>query len=271
MSTARRLQAMYESKQQEWEVVCDRLNSLRQAKAIETDPENKFKLEQRIKVVGQEQQTLLNELTQLEQQLSQLKNEEGKTTPSATSPPSVKEPYRREVVNSFSQQPSSFYSENQLWSNLETPPSVEYANLGQRLIAFIIDVVICFVLFYVSLQFFNGLRTAIVPGDSYGSLVHKIADIGSVVVAVLYHPVLEAWLGQTFGKGIVGITLTDLRGNKVGLGTSLSRFILKVISILFFGLGLITTGIALLNSPKKQGLHDSWTDCIVLTRRSLGG
>ena len=98
MSTARRLQAMYESKQQEWEVVCDRLTSLRQARTIETDPENKFKFDQRIKVVEQELKALQNELTQLEQQISQLKYIDHES-PAVTSSAFVNKNYGAEAKN----------------------------------------------------------------------------------------------------------------------------------------------------------------------------
>ncbi|MFN6564948.1 MAG: hypothetical protein RMY28_034840 [Nostoc sp. ChiSLP01] len=76
MSSVRRLQAMYDSKQQEWEVVHERLTSLRQAKLIETDPGNQFKLDRQIKSIEQELAVIEQELTQLEQQLTQVSHQD---------------------------------------------------------------------------------------------------------------------------------------------------------------------------------------------------
>jgi hypothetical protein len=106
MSTARRLESMYESKQQEWEVVHDRLTSLRQARTIETDPENKFKFDQRIKIVEQELKALQNELTQLEQQISQLKYIDHKS-PAVTSSAFVNKNYGAEAKNHINYQTPS--------------------------------------------------------------------------------------------------------------------------------------------------------------------
>ncbi|MBD2562633.1 hypothetical protein IQ274_10390 [Nostoc sp. LEGE 12447] len=75
MSSVRRLQAMYDSKQQEWDVVHERLTSLRQAKLIETDPGNQFKLDRQIKSIEQELGIIQQELTQFEQQLAQVRHE----------------------------------------------------------------------------------------------------------------------------------------------------------------------------------------------------
>ncbi|MFN6564949.1 MAG: hypothetical protein RMY28_034845 [Nostoc sp. ChiSLP01] len=80
MSSTRRLQVIYESKQQEWEAVHERLSSLRQSRTIETDPENQFKLDRRIKVIEQELKVIQDELNQIEHQLDLLGNSKDKST-----------------------------------------------------------------------------------------------------------------------------------------------------------------------------------------------
>jgi hypothetical protein len=76
MSVIRRLQARYESKQQDWELVHNRLAFLRQAKLIETDPGNQFRLDRQIKTVEQELAVIQQELTHYEQELSQVRSED---------------------------------------------------------------------------------------------------------------------------------------------------------------------------------------------------
>lgn len=79
MSSVQRLQVMYESKQQEWSVAHDRLTSLRQARLIETDASNQFKLDRQIKVGEQELAVIQQELDNLEHQLTQTKQTSRKT------------------------------------------------------------------------------------------------------------------------------------------------------------------------------------------------
>ncbi|WP_157943318.1 hypothetical protein [Nostoc sp. CENA543] len=104
MSSVRRLQAMYESKQQDWELVHDRLTSLRQAKLIETDPGNQFKLDRQIKTIEQELSVIQEELTQLEQQLSRTDSSKSRDEFIQTKPTSTKYQYH-EVRSSTSSTP----------------------------------------------------------------------------------------------------------------------------------------------------------------------
>ncbi|OUL34436.1 hypothetical protein BV372_13600 [Nostoc sp. T09] len=96
MSSKRRLQVIYESKQQEWETVHERLSSLRQSRTIETDPENQFKLDRRIKVIEQELKVIQDELNQIEHQLGLLGSSQDKYTPEQVKQTSFAQQQRRE-------------------------------------------------------------------------------------------------------------------------------------------------------------------------------
>lgn len=115
MSSVQRLQAMCESKQQEWDAVHARLNSLRQAKTIETDPENRFKLDHRIKIIEQELKNVQQELDQIEQQLSQVGANED----------------RKQKTNSSKSQTPSTQSINQTHRNSETSSGQNLTTLGK--------------------------------------------------------------------------------------------------------------------------------------------
>ena len=100
MSSVRRLQAIYEGKQQEWEATHDRLTSLRQARTIETDPENQFKLDRRVKVIEQELKVIQDELNQIEHQLELLGSTKDKSTPEQVTQTSFVQEQRRERSDS---------------------------------------------------------------------------------------------------------------------------------------------------------------------------
>ncbi|MBD2562632.1 hypothetical protein IQ274_10385 [Nostoc sp. LEGE 12447] len=96
MSSTRRLQVIYESKQQEWETVHERLNSLRQSRTIETDPENHFKLDRRVKAIEQELKVIQDELNQIEHQLDLLGSSKDESTPEKVTQTSFVQQQRRE-------------------------------------------------------------------------------------------------------------------------------------------------------------------------------
>lgn len=69
MSSIRRLQLMYESKQKEWEVVHARLTVLRQANLIETDPSNQFKFTHQVIAVEEEILSIEKQINEIEENL----------------------------------------------------------------------------------------------------------------------------------------------------------------------------------------------------------
>ncbi|MER3416968.1 MAG: hypothetical protein C4297_12250 [Gemmataceae bacterium] len=66
----------------------------------------------------------------------------------------------------------------------------------------------------------------------------------------------------TLGKMALGITVTDLEGNRIGFGKATGRFFGKIISALIFYIGFVMAAF----TEKKQGLHDMMAGCLVVNK-----
>ena len=83
------------------------------------------------------------------------------------------------------------------------------------------------------------------------------------VITWIYYAIFEASNKQgTLGKLAVGIKVTDLHGNRIGLGRASGRYFDKFISatIIFVGYIMVTF------TKRKQGLHDMLAGCLVINR-----
>ena len=66
----------------------------------------------------------------------------------------------------------------------------------------------------------------------------------------------------TIGKILTGIKVIDLRGERINIATASVRYIGKGLSFLLFFIGYLMVPF----SPKKQGLHDILSECLVVNR-----
>ena len=69
----------------------------------------------------------------------------------------------------------------------------------------------------------------------------------------------------TLGKFLIGIKVTDLEGNRINLRVAIVRLIGKQISFLLFFIGYFMVPF----NPKKQGLHDIISGCLVVTKHYI--
>jgi uncharacterized RDD family membrane protein YckC len=159
-----------------------------------------------------------------------------------------------------------------------------YAGFWLRLVAFVIDLIILFLLFTFIVGFTAvsmGLTAAlqqIQPGESPEAL--KAALGAGFMLAMLlivlagsasYFSSLEASAWQaTLGKKALGLYVTDLAGNRISFGRSSVRFFagkfiaigVPGLGILYFGLSCVFAGF----TPKKQALHDMISGCLVMRK-----
>lgn len=162
--------------------------------------------------------------------------------------------------------------------------SAAYAGFWLRLVAFVIDLLLLFLLFTFLLGFLAvsmGLTAAlqqIQPGESPEAL--KAALGAGFMLAMLlivlagsasYFSSLEAcpWQG-TLGKKALGLYVTDLAGNRISFGRSSVRFFAgKFIAIGVPGLGILYFVLSCVfagGTPKKQALHDIISGCLVMRK-----
>jgi uncharacterized RDD family membrane protein YckC len=147
-------------------------------------------------------------------------------------------------------------------------PRVQYAGFWERFFATLIDgVVLCpavAIVSYISCNVFispewaGSLELAAVFILPAVLLSYVIAS--TVVVSWLYYALLESSnLGATLGKGVMGIKVTDLNGEKISFVRATGRFLGKTFFCLVFIIFIMP-----IFSSKKQGLHDTITGCLVV-------
>lgn len=125
----------------------------------------------------------------------------------------------------------------------------KHAGFWLRLIAYIIDAAILGVI--------NSGVIFLLFALSASSWVETFLFIS---ITWCYYAFMESSSFQaTPGKLIVGIYVTDLKGNKISFGKASARFFGKYVSaaILFIGFFMIAF------DEKKQGLHDKMARCLV--------
>ena len=137
-------------------------------------------------------------------------------------------------------------------ATLSAGPSGPRANFGQRLVAFIIDVVI------VSIALFVLVGIAFAIDDALGVVAYIIAIIGGA----LYFAYFEGSpSGQTVGKKAVSIRVVDYNtGGPLGFGRGLIRWVARIPSQLVCYLGYFW----MLWDREKQTWHDKLATTVVV-------
>jgi uncharacterized RDD family membrane protein YckC len=141
-------------------------------------------------------------------------------------------------------------------------PDVEYAGLWKRLLAFIVDLGVTSIIFFalaVILPILLGPRL----GVPSGGVILAFAAALWLVIAWLYWAIMESSSRQsTVGKDLVGIAVTDGKGNRISFGKATLRHFGKIASVLLALSGLFMIGF----TARKQGLHDLITGSLVVMK-----
>jgi uncharacterized RDD family membrane protein YckC len=145
---------------------------------------------------------------------------------------------------------------------------MDYAGIGRRLVAFVIDIIPIIVLVTLVYFFLVGFdpaesgsgMTVAANARANGTVLQDRSRIrdGSLIVWLLYSALLEASpLRGTLGKRWLGIKVVDASGAPLTLGKSMARNASKVLSFLPLGLGFAW---ALFRSDRR-----TWHDLIAGT------
>jgi uncharacterized RDD family membrane protein YckC len=154
----------------------------------------------------------------------------------------------------------------------------EYAGIGRRFVAFIIDLLFILVLdlfitglFGLSEGFrmlYQRLIYHMPMTDRSGQVVNAlvpvpvILSIGILVILVpwLYNAILEASGNQaSLGKIALRIAVTDTRGDRVSFARATLRHFSKILILLTFLVGFIIAAF----TRQKQGIHDIIAGCLM--------
>lgn len=120
------------------------------------------------------------------------------------------------------------------------PYVIEYADAGKRIIAFIMDWVFLMLL----LRLFGWQSAS-----------------WTWVIWWLYFALMESSVRQaTIGKRIMGLKVTDLKGQRLTFGKASGRFFAKILSWMTLLIGFFMAFF----TEKRQALHDLITGCLVV-------
>jgi uncharacterized RDD family membrane protein YckC len=136
-------------------------------------------------------------------------------------------------------------------------PGVEFAPHGERLVAYIFDVLIVGVIYIVALILL-GILSVIAPILGLPLLI-----AAAILIPILYFPWFWARGGQTPGMRAFGLhVVRDRDGGSIGWGSALLRLIGYWINSLVFYIGFIW----ILIDKRRRGWHDLIASTVVIKR-----
>ncbi|MBF9255358.1 RDD family protein [Pontibacter sp. 172403-2] len=153
--------------------------------------------------------------------------------------------------------------------------STLYGSLTNRFVAFLVDTTLLFfwytILLYAMAKKPEHLYTWKDLWQENNLNLLNMILIGKTLFFNLYFPVLH-WLyytlleaspkQATIGKFTLGLEVTDVRGNRIGLAQANLRYFSKFASALPLCLGFLL----ILNTRRKQMLHDYIAQTVVTTK-----
>ncbi len=133
-------------------------------------------------------------------------------------------------------------------------PGVAFADHGERLIAYIIDLVVVFIA-TIALAIVGGILATIVP------ILAIVPFLGIFIISLVYFPYYWAKTGQTPGMKQQGIKVVrDRDGGPITMGTAILRLIGYWVSGLVFYIGYIWIFI----DKRRRGWHDLIAGTVVV-------
>lgn len=143
------------------------------------------------------------------------------------------------------------------------PYAVQYAGFWWRFLAYLIDGLISFCIFF-PLGIVLGVVMVATGEDpnSPSMLGARLLTNGlSFLITWLYYALCESssWQG-TIGKKALGLRVTDLNGQPINFAKATGRHFGKILSALILGIGFIMIAF----TDQKQGLHDTIAGTLVL-------
>ena len=179
-------------------------------------------------------------------------------------PPGGYHPYPQQ------QQPGGYQPYPQAGNQYRTGPSGPRANFGQRLVAWIIDVIITAIPVWIigallGATFFSfeidertgEMTTA--NGATAGSLL--LYNLISIALPLAYYAYFEGGSsGQTIGKRAMSIRVLRMSGTQLGWGLAIGRYFARILSFLPCLLGYFW----MLWDRERQTWHDKLTNTVVV-------
>jgi uncharacterized RDD family membrane protein YckC len=143
------------------------------------------------------------------------------------------------------------------------------AEIGDRLIAFLVDAAVIFSYYVVMQLVFGYLEEQNVISQNFTAENYWISVLLYAIVPFFYHLFSEViWNGKSLGKWALGLQVVRIDGTNPDLGNYLIRWIFRLVEITFtFGLVAL---VAVLVNGKGQRIGDiAAKTCLIKTRRKV--
>jgi uncharacterized RDD family membrane protein YckC len=134
--------------------------------------------------------------------------------------------------------------------------SIRYAGFWMRFWAYLLDLIVVGSIERLIIKpIFRALEIPLIEFNMFAPI-----SIASAIIFYLYFVLMTKNFNQTLGKMVFGIKVIDLKNDKLSWGTILfrewiGRFISATVVIGYIIVAFL---------PKKQGLHDLFTDTSVI-------
>lgn len=134
--------------------------------------------------------------------------------------------------------------------------SVRFAGFWMRFWAYLLDLIVIGSIERLIINpLFRILEIPLIEFNMFAPI-----SIASAIIFYLYFVLMTKYFNQTLGKMVFGLRVVDLKSDKLSWGTILfrewiGRFISATIVIGYIVVAFL---------PKKQGLHDVFTDTSVI-------
>lgn len=157
--------------------------------------------------------------------------------------------------------------------------NTNYAGFWLRFVAYIIDIIIVYVVqsfIFIPVFGLMGISFASNAGDmqnmsdaeAMGMIGSMMAVMGTTIllataISILYWTLMESSKYQaTVGKIALGLKVTDVDGKNLDFVKALVRNLCKIISSMILYIGYMMAGF----TDKKQGLHDMIAGTLVVKK-----
>lgn len=135
------------------------------------------------------------------------------------------------------------------------------AGFWRRVAAYMLDSIILGLVSLVYFAVIAGLGWLASDSPGLAFFIMFLGYIGLIALMWLYFAKFESGPKQaTPGKQVMGIKVTDERGNRVSFGRATGRFFGKIVSGMIMNIGYMMAGF----TSRKQALHDMMAGCCVV-------
>lgn len=129
-----------------------------------------------------------------------------------------------------------------------------YAGFWKRAVAYVID--------YIIAMFLVGISIAVVSGASHGKPSPLTPYFAWIAVGLYYVFFESSSMQATPGKRAMDLKVTDLHGERIGIGRALGRMLGHVLSFMTLSVGFAMA----VFTDRRQTLHDKLAGTLVVSR-----